>query len=62
MEGHTLGQAQTDAPVLIHLKDSSWFPHQKISFKARSFAPSYYFLYSLYNKIRDKGKIVSAGY
>jgi hypothetical protein len=24
--------------------------------------PSYYCLYSLYNKIRDKGKIVSAGY
>jgi hypothetical protein len=24
--------------------------------------PSYYGLYSLYNKIRNKGKIVSAGY
>jgi hypothetical protein len=24
--------------------------------------PSYYCLYSLYNKIRNKGKIVSAGY
>jgi hypothetical protein len=24
--------------------------------------PSYYCLYSLFNKIRDKGKIVSAGY
>jgi hypothetical protein len=26
------------------------------------YLPSYYCLYSLYNKIRDKGKIVSAGY
>jgi hypothetical protein len=25
----TLGQAQTAAPVLIHLNDPSWFPHQK---------------------------------
>jgi hypothetical protein len=29
MDGHTVGQAQTTVPVLIHLKDSSWFPHQK---------------------------------
>jgi hypothetical protein len=28
-DGHTVGRAQTAAPVLIHLKDSSWFPHQK---------------------------------
>jgi hypothetical protein len=28
-EGHTVGWAQTAAPVLIHLKDTSWFPHQK---------------------------------
>jgi hypothetical protein len=28
-DGHTVGQAQTAAPVLIHLKDPSWFPHQK---------------------------------
>jgi hypothetical protein len=27
--GHTVGQARTAAPVLIHLKDPSWFPHQK---------------------------------
>jgi hypothetical protein len=26
------------------------------------YSNSYYCLYSLYNKIRDKGKIVSAGY
>jgi hypothetical protein len=29
MDGHTVGQARTAAPVLIHLKDPSWFPHQK---------------------------------
>jgi hypothetical protein len=29
MDGHTVGRAQTAAPVLIHLKDPSWFPHQK---------------------------------
>jgi hypothetical protein len=28
-DGHTVGWAQTAAPVLIHLKDPSWFPHQK---------------------------------
>jgi hypothetical protein len=29
MDGHTVGWAKTAAPVLIHLKDPSWFPHQK---------------------------------
>jgi hypothetical protein len=29
---------------------------------AKTLVPSYYCLYSLYNKIRNKGKIVSAGY
>jgi hypothetical protein len=29
MDGHTVGWAQTAAPVLIHLEDPSWFPHQK---------------------------------
>jgi hypothetical protein len=29
---------------------------------AKTLVPSYYCLYSLFNKIRDKGKIVSAGY
>jgi hypothetical protein len=29
MDGHTVGRARTAAPVLIHLKDNSWFPHQK---------------------------------
>jgi hypothetical protein len=29
---------------------------------AKTLGPSYYGLYSLYNKIRDKGNIVSAGY
>jgi hypothetical protein len=28
----------------------------------KTLVPSYYGLYSLYNKIRNKGKIVSAGY
>jgi hypothetical protein len=28
---------------------------------AKTLVPSYYCLYSLFNKIRDKGKIVSAG-
>jgi hypothetical protein len=30
--------------------------------KWRTLVPSCYCLYSLYNNIRDKGKIVSAGY
>jgi hypothetical protein len=29
---------------------------------AKSLVPSYYCLYYLFNKIRDKGKIVSSGY
>jgi hypothetical protein len=29
MDGHTMGQAQTVVPVLIHLQDPSQFPHQK---------------------------------
>jgi hypothetical protein len=29
MDGNTVGWAQTVVPVLIHLKDPSWFPHQK---------------------------------
>jgi hypothetical protein len=28
-DAHTMGWAQTSVPVLIHLKDPSWFPHQK---------------------------------
>jgi hypothetical protein len=28
-DGHTMEQARTAVPVLIHLKDPSWFPHQK---------------------------------
>jgi hypothetical protein len=31
-----------------------------LSQPAKTLVPSYYCLYSLYNKIRDKGKIVSA--
>jgi hypothetical protein len=29
MDKHTVGWAETAVPVLIHLKDPSWFPHQK---------------------------------
>jgi hypothetical protein len=28
-DGHTVGRARTAVPVLIHLKDPSWFPYQK---------------------------------
>jgi hypothetical protein len=28
-DGHIVGQARKAAPVLIHLNDLSWFPHQK---------------------------------
>jgi hypothetical protein len=33
-----------------------------LSQPAKTLVPSYYCLYSLYNKIRNKGKIASAGY
>jgi hypothetical protein len=33
---------------------------QSLSQLAKTLGPSYYCLYSLFNKIRDKGKIVSA--
>jgi hypothetical protein len=33
-----------------------------LSQPAKILVPSYYCLYSLYNKIRNKGKIASAGY
>jgi hypothetical protein len=40
-----------------------WASHNKIGRTiAKPLVPSYYCLYSLYNKIRDKGKIFSAGY
>jgi hypothetical protein len=29
MNGHTVRWARTAVPVLIHLKDPSWFPHEK---------------------------------
>jgi hypothetical protein len=28
MDRHTMGWAQTAVPIVIHLKDPSWFPHQ----------------------------------
>jgi hypothetical protein len=33
-----------------------------LSQPTKTLVPSYFCLYSLFNKIRDKGKIVSAGY
>jgi hypothetical protein len=30
VDGHTMGGAQISVPVLIHLKDPSCFPHQKL--------------------------------
>jgi hypothetical protein len=29
MDEYTVAQGHTAVPVLIHLKDPSWFPHQK---------------------------------
>jgi hypothetical protein len=37
------------------------FKNQKLQL-AKTLVPSYYCLYSLFNKIRNQGKIVSAGY
>jgi hypothetical protein len=44
------------------LKLKKWYYELSLSQPAKPLVPSYYCLYSLYNKIRDKGKIVSAGY
>jgi hypothetical protein len=47
----------------IHAQESnaSQLPVQlSLSQLAKTIGPSYYCLYSLFNKIRDKGKIVSA--
>jgi hypothetical protein len=48
---------------LTHAQEinASQLPIQlSLSQPAKTLGPSYYCLYSLYNKIRDKGKIVSA--
>jgi hypothetical protein len=37
-------------------------PHTRVGCPAKTLVLSYYCLYSLFNKIRDKGKTVSAGY
>jgi hypothetical protein len=47
-----------------HVQESNagQFPVQlSLSQLAKTLGPSYYCLYSLFNKVRDKGKIVSAG-
>jgi hypothetical protein len=44
---------------------TSWWTGTRkhdLSQPAKTLVPSYYCLYSLYNKIINKGKIVSAGY
>jgi hypothetical protein len=37
-------------------------PVDSLSQLAKTLGPSYYCLYALFNKIRDKGKIVSTGW
>jgi hypothetical protein len=51
--------------MCIHVQESnaSQLPVQlSLSQLAKTLGPSYCCLYSLFNKIRDKGKIVSAWY
>jgi hypothetical protein len=43
-------------------RESSRPSRLSLSQPAKTLVPSYYCSYSLYNKIRNKGKIVSAGY
>jgi hypothetical protein len=53
LEGNTHAQEINVSQLPVQLS---------LSQPAKTLVPSYYGLYSLYNKIRDKGKIVSAGY
>jgi hypothetical protein len=53
IEGNTLAQEINMNQLLVQLF---------LSQLAKPLVPSYYYLYSLFNKIRDKGKIVSARY
>jgi hypothetical protein len=51
LEGNTHVQESNVSQLPVELS---------LSQLAKTLGPSYYCLYSLYNKIRDKGKIVSA--
>jgi hypothetical protein len=51
LEGNTHVQESNASQLPIYLS---------LSESAKTLGPSYYCLYSLFNKIRDKGKIVSA--
>jgi hypothetical protein len=53
LEGNTHAQEINVSQLPVQLS---------LSQLAKTLIPSYYCLYSLYNKIRDKGKIVPAGY
>jgi hypothetical protein len=52
LEGNTHAQEINASQLPVKLS---------LSQLAKTLVPSYYCLYSLFNKIRDKGKIVSAG-
>jgi hypothetical protein len=52
LEGNTHAQEINASQLPVQLS---------LSQLAKTLVPSYYCLYSLFNKIRDKGKIVSAG-
>jgi hypothetical protein len=51
LEGNTHAQEISASQLPVQLS---------LSQLAKTLVPSYYCLYSLFNKIRDKGKIVSA--
>jgi hypothetical protein len=53
LQGNTYAQEinASQLPVLLSLSQLT-----------KTLGPSYYCLYTLFNKIRDKGKIVSVGY
>jgi hypothetical protein len=53
LEGNTHAQEINASQLPVYLS---------LSQSAKTLVPSYYCLYSLFNKIRDKGNIVSAGY
>jgi hypothetical protein len=53
IEGNTHAQEINVSQLPVYLS---------LSQPAKTLVPSYYRLYSLYNKIRNKGKIVSVGY
>jgi hypothetical protein len=53
LEGNTHAQEINVSQLPVYLS---------LSQLAKTLVPSYYGLYFLFNKIRDKGKIVSSGY